>query len=101
MRKILKSAPRGVGSCRDNAVQVGYLASGGGTVTAITRRWAEDKPRGCRLCPAGTCTAYRGVCTVLVGHRVPAELAGRYDASGLAWAGAGRPFGVVAPAIEG
>ncbi|WP_422923137.1 hypothetical protein [Singulisphaera sp. PoT] len=74
---------------RPASTRTSDLPVGPVTVTTIARTWADGDERRCRLCPAGTCSAYKKVCTVLVGHSVPAEMAWTYDASRLAWAGAG------------
>lgn len=75
--------------------QVGHLAVGPLVVTFITRRWREDRPRRCLLCPAGTCSVYKGVCTVAVAAHVAPEKAKWFDASGLAFDGPGLPLRVV------
>lgn len=63
---------------RPLVTQVGYLDVAGKTVTAITRRFAEADVRRCTLCPS--CSAFEGVCTVLVGCLVPIEEAKTFDA---------------------
>ena len=68
---------------RPQITMVGHLVVAGRTVTAITRRFdAADVPR-CSLCPL--CTAYDGVCTVMVDSRVEAGEAAVFDANATAF----------------
>ncbi len=63
--------------------QTGNLTIGGRTVTSITRRWERGQAELCRLCPDGDCTAFRGICTVLVPLDVPSAEAPLFSTRGL------------------
>lgn len=57
----------------------------GGCTTALVRTWLNGDAKQCRLCPAGRCKAYAGVCLVQVRLDVAEADARLFSTVGLRW----------------